>query len=204
MHSVQTTQLLALSNQLHDAQGTANDLRSQLLQADHSRNDAEQCANCEELELQMERMWAALSMSIWSPEYHGCRDRYHRCGHEHHVHCCITHYRGGGESTTFITPSDEEKEALHQPKYSAASIQHPTAHTPQLIVVALLILSSNLSALTTWLSLIVQQPVLPVQRVQHPPVYTMPPQMVRLELTSHHLVHKATIFPLSWLFMFLS
>ena len=108
MHSVQTTQLLALSNQLHDAQGTANDLRSQLLQADHSRNDAERCANCAELELQMERMWAALSMSIWSPKYHGCRDRYHRCGHEHHVHCCITHYRGGGESTTFITPSDEE------------------------------------------------------------------------------------------------
>ena len=106
MHSVQTTQLLALSNQLHDAQGTANDLRSQLLQANHSGNDAEQRADHAELELQMERMRVAPSMSMWSPEYHGHRDRYHRHGHEHHFCCCITHYWGGGKSTTFVTPSD--------------------------------------------------------------------------------------------------
>jgi hypothetical protein len=117
MRSLQTTQLLALSNQLRDAQGTANDLRNQLLQADRSRNDAERRADRAELELQMERMRATPNITMRSPGYHNHfhRDRHGHRGHEHRVRRRITRYRGGGESTTFVTPSDEEEEALHQP-----------------------------------------------------------------------------------------
>lgn len=64
MCSLQTTQFLSLSNQLCDAQGMDNDLRSQLLQADGAHNDAEQRADRAELELQMERMQSVPSMSM--------------------------------------------------------------------------------------------------------------------------------------------
>ena len=117
MRSLQTTQFMSLSNQLRDAQGTANDLRSQLLQADRARNDVERRADHAELELQMERMQAAPSMSMQSPEYSGPirRDRHAYCGRERRICRRITRYRGGGESTTFVTPSDGEEEASCQP-----------------------------------------------------------------------------------------
>ena len=113
--SLQTTQFLSLSNQLRDAQAATNDLRNRLLQADRDRNDAERRADRAELQLDMERMRTSAPMSIRSPEYSRRRDHREQHRNDHHAHRRITRYRGGGESTTWVTPSDEEEEALRQP-----------------------------------------------------------------------------------------
>ena len=114
--SLQTTQFLSLSNQLRDAQAASNDLRNRLLQADRDRSDAERRADRAELQLEMERMRTGTSMSMHSPLYsrhsHGHQEQR---GRDRRARRRITHYRGGGESSTWVTPSDEEEEAIRQP-----------------------------------------------------------------------------------------
>ena len=114
--SLQTTQFLSLSNQLRDALATSNDLRNCLLQADRDRSDAERRADRAELQLEMERMRTGTTLSMHSPLYSRHSQGQHEpSGRDRRARCRVTRYRGGGESSIWVTPSDEEEEANRQP-----------------------------------------------------------------------------------------
>lgn len=128
VRSLQATQLLALSNQLRDAQAALEAARNQ-------SHAAERRADNAELELRMERMTRG-RQEYRSPYYQSPSPRHHTPT-QHHSHRVRreTRYRSGGGSVMWVTPSDEEQERA-QRGYSVDSDiewQHygtPVRHTP--------------------------------------------------------------------------
>ena len=153
MRSLQTTQLLALSNQL-------------MMPKEQPMTSG---ASCSRLTIQVMMQSNVLIMQNWSYKWK-------ECGWHRACPCEALNTMATGTGITVMVMNTMSVAVLltievaasplllsHHPigrkrhcishgwimTYSAASIQHPTTHTPQLIVVAPLIPSSNLSALTT-------------------------------------------------------
>lgn len=126
--SLQATQLLALSNQLRDAQAALEAARNQ-------SHAAERRADNAELELRMERM--TRGHQEYRNPYHRSSSPHHRSPtHRHSVHVRHeTRYRSGGGSVVWVTPSDEEQERDQRGHSVDSDIewQHystPVHHTP--------------------------------------------------------------------------
>jgi hypothetical protein len=75
------------------------------------------------------------ALSMCSPVYSWhSRGQHGPSGCDRHARHCVTHYQGGGESSIWVTPSDEE-EANRQPWLDDDIISHEyidtTPHRPQ-------------------------------------------------------------------------
>ena len=92
-HSLKTTHLLSLGNQLCDSRAAINNLCNHLALLDHEYNDAKHCANHTEVPLKMERRMAQ-----------GQR-LYPTLPWDHYYHM-ETRYRSGGGSTPWVDPDD--------------------------------------------------------------------------------------------------
>ncbi|KAG1800913.1 uncharacterized protein HD556DRAFT_1438914 [Suillus plorans] len=96
--TLQTTQLVSMSNQLRDAHMTINSLRNQLLQCECERANAERHADCLEMQLEMARLVQK------GPD---CRLMPHMPRPQYICH--ETKYTDGGASTIWVSPDDEDE-----------------------------------------------------------------------------------------------
>lgn len=116
--SLQSTQLLALTNQVRDSQVMLEDLRSRLSAAERRADNAE-------LELRVERMTRGRQHNrSQSPHSNSRRHNNRRIRRE-------TRYRGGGGCITWVTPSDEEDEMMRSAGHDNSDIEWRQYGTPR-------------------------------------------------------------------------
>lgn len=97
--TLQSTQVMSLSNQLRDAHMTINSLHDQLLQAEHEHSNAERHADRFEMQLQMAQVLHGQDRHPSQPARYVQRE---------------TRYTDGGASTIWVNP-DEDKNPFHHP-----------------------------------------------------------------------------------------
>ncbi|KAG2063510.1 hypothetical protein BDR04DRAFT_1163624 [Suillus decipiens] len=99
--TLQTTQLVSTSNQLQDVHMTINSLRDQLLQCERERANAEHCADCLEMQLEMAQLvWKGPDRQLMSQTPQTPQPRYIRREMK---------YTDGGASTIWVSPDDEDE-----------------------------------------------------------------------------------------------
>lgn len=119
--SLQSTQLLALSNQLRDSQAAVEDLCNRLRDADCRADRAE-------MELTMERMTRGRQHGRSPSRRRDYRSPSHHRG-DRRVRREIR-YRSGGGSVTWVTPSDEERESAANGYRVDSDIEYQHYGTP--------------------------------------------------------------------------
>jgi len=114
VNALQTSQIFTLTSQLREAQQVADDLRNQLMEADHQRNAAERRVDHAELfEMMTERRgaqvvsWKDLSPGF-PPQVGLCHhSQPHKC-----LYCQEITYTEGGKSIRWIGGSDDDRDEV--------------------------------------------------------------------------------------------